>query len=237
MPYDLQIIKYYLWDQFFFKMHRRKLNHFELKNVAHSIELFLESQIGVTVDDFSSTTYTIFDLETTGFFPQIGDEVLSIGAIKVQNYKIQYDEAFYTVLKPFKKVPKSVQQLTGITMETVQNAQLFPVGLQKFLEYSQGTVLVAHPATFDVEFLKTSIKKWKLPNFNPTYIDSHKLANQMYTDKKNYLDHLIKRLGINERERHHALNDAIMTAEIFVQLVQLMKEMIDSTTTYEIERG
>jgi DNA polymerase III subunit epsilon len=191
----------------------------EYKEAAQSIEEFMHSQAGLIKTDLASCTFTIFDLETTGFFPEIGDEILSIGAIKVKDFRIQYDDAFYTVMKPINKIPRNIQELTGLSSDTLDKAQSFPEGLKRFLEYSKGSILVAHPATFDIEFIKKVIKQWQLPCFLPKYIDSHVLANDLFSGKRNYLDHLIDRLNITERERHHALNDAIMTADIFVQLL------------------
>jgi DNA polymerase III epsilon subunit family exonuclease len=225
LPNDLKILKYFLWDQLFLKFHINKMIGIpEYKAAAQSIEEFIHSQAGLIKTDLASCTFTIFDLETSGFFPEIGDEILSIGAIKMKDLCIQYDDAFYTVMKPINKIPKNIQELTGLSSDTLDKAQSFPVGLKRFLEYSKGSILVAHPATFDIEFIKKVIKQWKLPCFSPAYIDSHVLANDLFSGKRNYLDHLIDRLNITERERHHALNDAIMTADIFVQLLRSYAE-------------
>jgi DNA polymerase III epsilon subunit family exonuclease len=207
----------------------------EYKQAAHSIEEFLESQVGLVKEDLTTCSFTIFDLETTGFFPDIGDEILSIGAIKVKNFRIQYDEAFYTVIKPINKIPKTIQELTGFSAETLEKAQSFPAGLKKFLDYSKGSILVAHPATFDIEFVKTVIKHWQLPCFSPEFIDLHVVANDLYVGERNYLDDLIEKLNISERERHHALNDAIMTADIFIQLLQTYEETA-VTNVEELQR-
>ncbi len=187
---------------------------------SQSIEDFLTSQQGLMKQPVASCTFTIFDLETTGFFPAIGDEIISIGAIKVKNFKIQYDEAFYTIVKPIGRIPKGIQDLTGLSEDILNKAEPFPVGISKFLDFCKGSILVAHPATFDIEFLKTTIKLWNLPNFSVNYVDSHLLANEQFQGLRNYLDELVVRFGIPERERHHALNDAIMTAEVFIKLIE-----------------
>ncbi|MGM0876905.1 MAG: 3'-5' exonuclease [Bacillota bacterium] len=225
MPSDLRILKYLLWDQIFLKYHVSKMVELpEYQQAAQSIEEFIQSQVGLVKKDLTTCTFTIFDLETTGFFPDIGDEILSIGAIKVKDFCIQYDEAFYTEIKPINKIPKTIEELTGLSYDKLEKAHSFPTGLKKFLDYSKGSILVAHPATFDIEFIKTVIKQWQLPCFSPKYIDSHVLANDLYSGRRNYLDDLVDRLGITERERHHALNDAIMTADIFIHLLKSYEE-------------
>ncbi|WP_226666545.1 PolC-type DNA polymerase III [Metabacillus litoralis] len=220
MPDDLKILKYYLWDQLFLKYHINKQIHLpEHRQAEVAIDAFLKSQDKLRNQALSETTFTILDLETTGFFPNIGDEIISIGAIKVKNFKILYDEAFYTIIKPINKIPKTVQELTGLEPDVLDKAQSFPIGMKKFMDYCKGTILVAHPATFDIEFLTTTIKKWQLPEFTPDFLDSHILANDIYKGERNYLDDLISRLQITERDRHHALNDSIMTAHIFIHLL------------------
>ncbi len=221
MPNDIKILKYYLWDQYFLKYHINKRIHLpEHYQAEKSIDEFLKSQSNLNKQDLSSTTFTIFDLETTGFFPNMGDEIISIGAIKVKNFQILYDEAFYTIIKPVNKVPKTVQELTGLEPEILDKAHSFPIGMKKFIDYCKGTILVAHPATFDIDFLTTTINKWQLPHFNPNFLDSHLLANDIYSGERNYLDDLIIRLQITERDRHHALNDAVMTAHVFIRLLK-----------------
>lgn len=190
-------------------------------NIANqSIEAFLESQHGLMNQPLSSCTFTIFDLETTGFFPNMGDEIISIGAIKVKNFQIQYDEAFYTIVKPIGRIPKGIQDLTGLSEDILNKAEPFTVGMSKFLDYCKGSILVAHPATFDIEFMKTTMKQWNLPDFSVSFLDSHLIANEMFQGMRNYLDDLVVRFDIPERERHHALNDAIMTAEVFIKLIE-----------------
>ncbi|MBM7602230.1 DNA polymerase III epsilon subunit family exonuclease [Metabacillus crassostreae] len=221
MPNDIKILKYYLWDQYFLKYHINKRIHLPEHNQAEtSIDEFLKSQSNLNKQDLSSTTFTIFDLETTGFFPNMGDEIISIGAIKVKNFQILFDEAFYTIIKPVNKVPKTVQELTGLEPEVLDKAHSFPIGMKKFIDYCKGSILVAHPATFDIDFLSTTINKWQLPHFNPDFLDSHLLANDIYSGERNYLDDLITKFQITERDRHHALNDAVMTAEVFIRLLK-----------------
>src|SRR3954462_8656412 len=57
----------------------------------------------------------VFDIETTGFFPHQGDEIISIGAIKVCGEKIQEDQQFYSLIQSEKEVSREIQNLTGIT--------------------------------------------------------------------------------------------------------------------------
>ncbi|QKS71307.1 3'-5' exoribonuclease [Paenalkalicoccus suaedae] len=164
-------------------------------------------------------TYTVFDLETTGFYPNVGDEILSIGALKMNVNHISFPEQYYELVHVNKPIPKAVQKLTELTNDDCRYAKKFPEVLQSFLEFADNTVLVAHPASFDVVFLKEMCKKWGLPVPPFTYIDSYLVANDLFPDSKNSLDELLERFDINQLERHHALNDALMTADMFTKLI------------------
>ena len=221
MPIDLKIIKYYLWEQFILKYRiRRAKKNPEYENAVKSIDQRPSFASFTGSYDISTCSFTIFDLETTGFFPEIGDEIISIGAVKVKNLEVQHGETFYRVIKPIKKVSRMTKQLTGLEDEDLNKGVFLPAAIDAFWEYSQDTILVAHPASFDINFIQQVSKTWGLPYPTPPYIDSHSLAGSLFELDKNYLDDLIKRYGILLRERHHALNDAVMTAEIFIELLK-----------------
>jgi DNA polymerase III subunit epsilon len=232
MPIDLKIIKYYFWEQFILKYKiRRAQKSPEYEYAVKSINQRPSFNSITGNYDISTCSFTIFDLETTGFFPEIGDEIISIGAVKVKNLEVQHTETFYKVIKPIKKVSRMTKQLTGLDDEDLNKGVFLPGAIDAFWEYCQDTILVAHPASFDINFLQQVSKTWSLPYPSPPYIDSHTLAGSLFELEKNYLDDLIKRYGILPRERHHALNDAVMTAEIFIEL--LKEDDIKSTMSLD----
>ncbi|QPC48370.1 3'-5' exonuclease [Mangrovibacillus cuniculi] len=82
----------------------------------------------------------------------------------------------------------------------------------------RGTVLVAHPAAFDVPFIQTQAKVWKLPPLPLTYVDSRGLAFALKKERKIALDDLLEEYQLFSHSRHHALNDALMTGYLFLEL-------------------
>lgn len=217
-----RILKYYLWQQFFFRLQvkreKHKPSYFKLSNM---LKIFENEKPAFQQKHLSECTFTIFDLETTGFFPEVGDEIISIGAVKIEDGKIQENDTFYQVINPLQTVSRQTKRFTGLRRRDLLKGVTLPVGLKRFLEFSKGTVLVAHPASFDINFLQKRIKKWELSSFDPEYIDSFSLANALFNVNDSYLDPLVKYFNIAYRERHHALNDAIMTAEVFEKLLKI----------------
>jgi DNA polymerase III subunit epsilon len=220
---SLRIIKYFLYDYFHIKRGQRQKYSKELHDEITKELLTIYPTISPK-QSFQETTYTVFDLETTGFFPKLGDEIVSIGAIKINVNEIRFPEHFYEVISPIGEVPDAIYSLTGLAKEQVENGSSFQEAFLKFLQFSKDTILVAHPASFDVHFLQVMAKQWGFPHFNPLFIDSYFLANFLQPKVNNKLDGLISYFNIDRKERHHALNDAQMTAEIFIKLLALLAE-------------
>ncbi len=100
-----------------------------------------------TLDD----TYVVFDIETTGF-SAISDKIIEIGAVKVEEGRIV--ERFSTFVNPKRPIPFRITNLTGITDEMVLDAPSIEEALPAFLEFTEGAVLVAHNAGFDMRFIE-----------------------------------------------------------------------------------
>ncbi|MCT8137977.1 3'-5' exoribonuclease [Anaerobacillus sp. CMMVII] len=220
---SIRIIKYVLFDQFQYKNKQQK--YLDVNFQQQLIKYLYKNNPTLSLkQSLEETTFTVFDLETTGFFPRLGDEIVSIGAMKMNVNQIKFPEHFYEVISPIGEIPDYIYELTNLTKEQVGNGKTFQEAFLKFLQFSQDTVLVAHPASFDVHFLKVMAKRWGLPKYNPLFIDSYFLANFLQPKVNNKLDGLVSYFHIEPKERHHALNDAQMTAEIFMKLLMMLKK-------------
>lgn len=219
LPVDLQILKYILFEKpmYYFKIkpYLKWHSYDQLQNqlLEHKHEKDLE------LKPLEELDFTIFDLETTGFLPEIGHEIISIGAIRLNGLHACRKEKFHQVIRPIRPVNNQTLKLTGLSRDRLENASPFIDGFQNFMEFSEGSVLVAHPAKFDMRFLRAMLKRWKLPDYDPHVIDSQLMAQWLLPNVRHQLDPLLKYMGIEKRDRHHALNDAIMTAELFGYLL------------------
>ena len=97
-------------------------------------------------------TFCVVDLETTGASVQGGSMITEIGAVKVRAGEVLGE--FQTLVNPHAQIPPFIAVLTGITNSMVASSPSIESALPAFLEFAQGTVLVAHNAPFDVGFLK-----------------------------------------------------------------------------------
>ncbi|RWZ60130.1 3'-5' exonuclease [Halobacillus fulvus] len=224
LPIDLQILKYIFFEK---PIYYFKIKPYFKWNSYHALEETLLAYEKYPKQDsvpLQELDYTIFDLETTGFLPEIGHEIISIGAVRLKGVDVWQRKTFHQVIRPIRPVNKQTLRLTGLTQERIKNSSPFIDGFNNFLEFSEGSVLVAHPAKFDMRFVQTMLKRWKLPAYQPEVIDSQLMAQWLLPSVKYQLDPLLKYFGIEKLDRHHALNDAIMTAELFSYLLSMMIE-------------
>lgn len=175
------------------------------------------NQKGQSID----TTYCILDLETTGFSP-VTEKITEIGIMKYQNGKVI--DSFSCFVNPEKPIPAKVIEVTNITDDMVKDAETIDKVFPKVLEFIKDTVLVAHNAAFDINFLKYNAKVLGY-EFDFTYVDTLTLAQEVFPDFKTYkLGRIAKNLGIKVEVAHRALDDVDTTVKVFKVMLDKLKE-------------
>ncbi len=219
LPIDIEIIKYILFERHVVSLKMRPFFQTDAYHHLYNQLETLNTSEELLSEPVTEATYTIFDLETTGLLPELGHEIISIGAIRIKgDHQIQY-KRFHVHVKPLRRVSKRTRKLTGITQEELEQSESILEALSEFLEFSKGSILVAYPAAFDMKFIRTILKRWKLPDRLPPSVDAQTIVKKLYPHRKHQLDTMIPFFGITKLARHHALNDATMTAELFQQLL------------------
>lgn len=166
----------------------------------------------------------VFDLETTGFAPYNGDEIISFGGVSMVGGEVKAGNEFYSVVNPKRDIPPHITELTGITNEeTAQAPELMDV-LRRFLEFVQQKVLIAHGASHDKSFLNAGLWKTSRVNLNHRVLDTMMVAKWLLPRRRHYdLDTLLAEFGIPVTQRHHALEDALMTAQLWAKFMEEIK--------------
>lgn len=169
----------------------------------------------------------VFDLETTGFSPYNGDEILSIGAVLIRGGEVGEDEAdrFYSLVNPKRNVPAEITALTGITNEMVEAAPELIDSLRGFLEFVQRRVLIAHGSGHDKHFLNSALWKTSKVNLSHRVLDTMMIAMWLHPKRGRYdLDAILDLYGVEVLQRHHALDDSIMTARLWSKMLHDIRE-------------
>ena len=166
-------------------------------------------------------TFVVFDLETTGFSPS-KNQIIEIGAVKVVNGSIA--QRFSTFVNPKVPIPFEIEQLTSINDDMVLDAPVIDEILPKFMEFCQDAVMVAHNADFDMSFIKYNCSALGL-DCEKTVLDTVALSRVLLPSLNRFkLDTVAKALNISLAHHHRAVDDAACTAEIFVKLVEMLRD-------------
>jgi DNA polymerase-3 subunit epsilon len=158
--------------------------------------------------------FTVVDLETTGWSPQEAD-VTEVGAVRFRAGRILGEVTM--LVNPGTPVPSEITELTGLTDEMLARAPAMAAVLPAVLAFSEGTVLVAHNAPFDVSFLTAACQAAHLAWPMPLVLDTLPLARALLApgevpDCK--LATLTGHFEISHEPHHRALADARATAEL-----------------------
>lgn len=213
--------------------------------VIYGVEAYLvpdKSNVvtGSKNQSLEDTTYCVLDLETTGLSFRT-EKITEVGIMKVKNGEV-IDE-FSCFVNPEKPIPPKVVEVTNITDEMVKDAETIDKIFPKILEFVGNSVLVAHNADFDIGFLKHNAKElgYTLDN---TYIDTLRLAKQLFPDFKKYkLGLIADKLGIAVEVAHRALDDVDTTVKVLNVMFNMLKEDgvktlddIDANTTVDFKK-
>jgi DNA polymerase-3 subunit epsilon len=172
---------------------------------------------------WNDTVFCVVDTETTGTDPLAGDRIVEIAAVPVFKGKIYRNKAFHSLVNPRIRIPALIQKVHGISNMDIEEAPDMDAVYDLFRDYVKGTVLVFHNANFDLTFLDMMAKETgNFPITNP-YIDTLDLSEEIF-GKPHSLKWLCERLGIKTTIQHRALPDALVTARVFVKLVEYLGE-------------
>jgi len=169
-------------------------------------------------------TYTVFDLETTGLNPNEGDEIISVGAIRIVNGRLLQKERFEQLVDPRRSIPWTSVKIHGIHPEMLQGKPNIDEVLPMFHDFVKDTILVAHNAAFDMRFLQLKEEQTGVRFVNPV-LDTLLLSAVVHPSHEDHnLEAIANRLGVRILARHTAMGDAIATAEMFLKFLPLLSQ-------------
>jgi len=172
----------------------------------------------------SEFTYTVFDTETTGLEPSAGDEIISIGAVRIVNGRLLKHEVFEQLVNPRRSIAPEAAMVHGIDGSTLLGEPAIEQVLPGFHRFCEDTVLVAHNAAFDMRFLELKEARTGV-RFTQPVLDTLLLSAVVHPSLEDHsLDAVAERLGVRVIGRHTALGDALVTGEVFLRLLSLLAE-------------
>ena len=164
------------------------------------------------------------DTETTGLYADRGDRVIEIGCVEMVNRKLT-GAHFHHYLNPGRDSHEDALRVHGISNEFLRDKPAFAVVADALLAYLAGAEVIIHNASFDVGFLNQELALVGRPPLSHTVAsvtDTLVMAKEMYPGKRNSLDALCERLGVDNSGRtlHGALLDAELLADVYINLTR-----------------
>ena len=174
--------------------------------------------------ELTSLTYVVFDLETTGLYPNSGDTIIEIGAVKIKDGVIidRYDELIY----PEKELSEEISKITGITNEMLKGKRLEKECVIDFLNWVGDLPMVAHNAKFDISFIENAIDRYNLNKLSNVVLDTLGISRYLESSERFHnLATLVKRYEIpwDEDKHHRADYDSEGTALILDKMLRKLE--------------
>ena len=166
----------------------------------------------------------VLDTETTGLSAEGGDRIIEIGCVELVARKLTGNNLHF-YLNPERDSHEDALKVHGISNEFLRDKPKFAEVAADILRYLEGAEIIIHNAAFDVGFLDKELERLgQLPfrTFVGGVTDTLAMAKQLYPGKRNSLDALCDRLGVDNSGRtlHGALLDAELLADVYINLTR-----------------
>jgi DNA polymerase-3 subunit epsilon len=166
----------------------------------------------------------VLDTETTGLSAEAGDRIIEIGCVELVGRKLTGNNRHY-YLNPERDSHEDALKVHGISNEFLRDKPKFAAIADELMEYLAGAEIIIHNAAFDVGFLNKELELLGRAPFRGmvgSVIDTLAMAKDLYPGKRNSLDALCDRLGVDNSGRtlHGALLDAELLAEVYINMTR-----------------
>jgi DNA polymerase-3 subunit epsilon len=166
----------------------------------------------------------ILDTETTGLDPRQDHRIIEIAVLELVDRR-PTGRHLHVKLNPEREIDPGASEVHGMTWDDLRDKPLFRDVAAEFVEFSRGAEWVIHNAPFDVGFLDAELARIEGPRcaeLASKVVDTLALARETFPGKRNNLDALCERFGVDNAHRtlHGALLDAQLLADVFLAMTR-----------------
>ena len=166
----------------------------------------------------------VLDTETTGLSAENGDRIIEIGCVELLHRKLTGNNLHHYI-NPERDSHEDALKVHGISNEFLRDKPKFAQLADEILAYLDGAELIIHNAPFDLSFLNKELERLGKPPIRSVVsgvIDTLVMAKEMFPGKRNGLDALCDRLGVDNSSRtlHGALLDAELLADVYINMTR-----------------
>jgi DNA polymerase-3 subunit epsilon len=160
----------------------------------------------------------VLDVETTGL-NLMADTLISIGAVAVVNGRIALGDSFSVILQQRTSSRKENILVHGISGSVQMEGTLPADALLAFLEYLGKDPLVAFHVAFDETMIRRAMRQYLGFSFRHSWLDLAYVMPALYPElvySHRSLDDWSQHFGFLNEDRHNALADALVTAQLLL---------------------
>ncbi|MGE0350057.1 DNA polymerase III subunit epsilon [Hydrogenophaga sp.] len=166
----------------------------------------------------------VLDTETTGLSAENGDRIIEIGCVELLNRKLTGNNLHFYI-NPERDSHEDALKVHGISNEFLRDKPKFSAIVDELLDYLRDAELIIHNAPFDIGFLNKELERLGRASIKTVIgqvTDSLVMAKEMFPGKRNGLDALCDRLGVDNSGRtlHGALLDAELLADVYINMTR-----------------
>ena len=183
----------------------------------------------------------VLDTETTGLSADNGDRIIELGCVELLNRKLTGND-LHLYFNPDRDSHEDALKVHGLTTEFLSDKPRFGALANDIVAYLAGAELIIHNAPFDVGFLDKEFERVGLPPLRThvaEVIDTLVMAKQVYPGKRNSLDGLCDRFGVDRSNRtfHGAKLDAQLLADVYIHLTRGQDALLIEVASDEPAQG
>ncbi|WP_291987068.1 DNA polymerase III subunit epsilon [Candidatus Accumulibacter sp. ACC007] len=170
------------------------------------------------------------DTETTGLEHRLGHRIIEIAGVEMYHRRLTHHH-FHRYLNPEREIDAGALAVHGISREFLLDKPHFADVAGEFLDFVRGAELVIHNAAFDLGFLNAELARLDMAPLDTVchaVCDTLRLAKDLHPGKKNNLNALCDRYGVDNSHRtlHGALLDAEILAEVYLAMTRGQESLI-----------
>ncbi|NOY77937.1 MAG: hypothetical protein GXO76_08725 [Calditrichaeota bacterium] len=181
--------------------------------------LFGRTEFCLTVS-LAETTFVVLDVEIIGRGKS--SKIVELAAFKVKGGAVQ--DEFYSLVNPGRPLSPGWTGPSRFAGEALEQAPDSSVVLQKFADFAENAVLVAHNARFDIRVLNLEWSRVTHFRLAAPVIDTLILFKKWLPGLDAYtLPHVAAYFGIDLPQHHRARSDALTLCRIFNRMLQRLE--------------
>ena len=172
--------------------------------------------------DEEASPFCVLDIETTGLSPG-RDSIIEIAVIRSETQDgVTRERVLNEPVRPSGNIPKHIRELTGITNETVADADTIDQVLPRVAAFVGDVPIVAHNAHFDRRFLEHNARLMGRTFAGNEWVCTMRMAQRVPLGRPYKLGALAERLDVRDQGSHRALDDCRATIGVYRAVRRLL---------------